>query len=107
MNTGKQKKMSVIHAASVLPCVAENESSSPGIKSMSISQQPSLFKAMSIHEVFSQNQDHLNMNPSRLVSHIYTDKDVGGSHGELHVDIHPAIHDVGVKLISDHYKGTN
>lgn len=41
------------------------------------------------------------MNPSRFVSHVY------GNHDDLYVDIHPAIHDVGIKLLSDEFKGTN
>ena len=49
-----------------------------------------------------------DMNPSRLVNYLYatsTNQNLTGQ--ELYVNMHPALQDLGVKLVQDKYHGTN
>ena len=49
-----------------------------------------------------------DMNPSRLVNYLYaTSTNTNLSGQELYVNMHPALQDLGVKLVQDKYHGTN
>lgn len=43
-----------------------------------------------------------------MVTHLYNDKEAGnGAQKDSQVELHPAIHDLGIKLIANKFYGTN